>query len=89
MHILSAIPIAVDRTRLSVTMYFAPPDSAGARLNQEYVSTFVRDVIAEDFGMLKHLQQGMLSGAKGSISFHTNELLCRHLADMTDKFVRG
>lgn len=82
-----ALPIAVDRTRWSTTAFFPRAESAGQRIAQEYSAALLRDISAEDVGILASLQQGMRSGAKTEIHFQATEVLCRHLAVQVEQYI--
>jgi phenylpropionate dioxygenase-like ring-hydroxylating dioxygenase large terminal subunit len=74
-----SLPLAVDETRWRTTAFFPPAKSVGQRLAQEYSAVLLRDISAEDVGILSSLQKGMKSGAHKHLQFQATEVLCRHL----------
>jgi phenylpropionate dioxygenase-like ring-hydroxylating dioxygenase large terminal subunit len=82
------VPISVDRTRWTSTIYFAPAENAAQRVAREYTSAYNRDIVAEDAYLMQTIQSGMRSGAKRVMHYSTSEVLCRHLYDEVDKRVR-
>ncbi len=83
------MPLSVDSTKWTTCVYFPPAQTAGQRLSQEYSVAAYRDTAVEDVAILSTQQQAMRSGAKQVFHFQDNEVLCRHLANSVDRYVRG
>jgi phenylpropionate dioxygenase-like ring-hydroxylating dioxygenase large terminal subunit len=83
------MPLAVDRTRWQLRIYLPKAQSAGQRFSQEYNLAAFRDTDAEDFMLLRTLQQSMASGAVDKVHFQVNEALCRHSYNTIVSHVHG
>ena len=82
------VPISAGRTHWSTTAFFPAAKNAGQRMSQEYSSVLLRDITAEDLGILGSLQKNMLSGARKEIQFQAIEVLCRHMVNGLEKYIR-
>ncbi|MET0984187.1 MAG: aromatic ring-hydroxylating dioxygenase subunit alpha [Steroidobacteraceae bacterium] len=82
------VPVAVDRTIWTTTLYYPPAQTAAQRVAQEYASAYNRDIVAEDVSLMQTLQSGMMSGATKSLRFSKIEALCRHLHHNVEQRVR-
>ena len=73
-------PVAVNRTR-GVIRFYWPNRAADAstRFAREFSVASVRDVHAEDRGVIEAGQGGLGAGALDVIHFQDHEMLCRHL----------
>jgi phenylpropionate dioxygenase-like ring-hydroxylating dioxygenase large terminal subunit len=73
-------PLSHNRTRGWIRLYWiGDDDSASKRFAREYVLGMIRDVHAEDRGVIQRGQIGLQSGALRHIHFQQHEVLCRHL----------
>ncbi|MDE2597269.1 MAG: aromatic ring-hydroxylating dioxygenase subunit alpha [Sphingomonadales bacterium] len=73
-------PLSHDRTRGWIRMYWIGEDTSASQcFAREYVLGMIRDVHAEDRGVIQRGQIGLQSGALEHIHFQTHEVLCRHL----------
>ena len=73
-------PLSHNRTRGWIRQYgIGDDDSASQRFAREYVLGMIRDVHAEDRGVIQRGQIGLQSGALQHIHFQQHEVLCRHL----------
>lgn len=89
LSIHETVPIAVDRTLWTTTLYYPPAQTAAQRVAQEYASAYNRDIVAEDVALMQTLQSGMLSGATRELKFSKAEALCRHLHHNVEQRVRA
>lgn len=73
-------PVSAEKTRGSIRFYW-PNKAADAstRFAREYAVAVVRDVHAEDRGVIEAGQKGLSGGAIDTIHFQPHEVLCRHL----------
>lgn len=83
-------PISATRSRGVIRIYWVgADDSANRRFTREAVMALVRDVHAEDIGVIRRGQQGLNSGALKHMNFQAMEALCRHLFNEVDARVRA
>jgi len=83
-------PLAVDRTRGVIRLYWSGEDkSASQRFAREYMTVSARDLHAEDRAVIVAGQRGLSSGALEYIHFQTQEVLCRHLYRTVDAMVQA
>jgi phenylpropionate dioxygenase-like ring-hydroxylating dioxygenase large terminal subunit len=74
------MPLSVTRSRGTIRIYWAGEDGcASRRFAREYVMAVLRDIHAEDRGIIKAGQRGLSSGVLKHIHFQPHESLCRHL----------
>ncbi len=73
-------PLTAGKTR-GVIRYYWPSkaDSASTRFAREYAMAVVRDIHAEDRGVVEAGQKGLGRGVLEHIHFQEHEVLCRHL----------
>ena len=71
-------PLAVDRTRWEVRLYFPRAENAGQQFSLEYNKVLFRDVLLEDASTSEKIQSVLASGAKTHFILHDEELLIRH-----------
>lgn len=72
-------PIGPSRSRGVIRMYWkGADDNASRRYAREYIMAQLRDVHAEDRGVIEAGQRGLESGALEHIHFQSQEALCRH-----------
>jgi hypothetical protein len=71
-------PLAVDRTRWEVRLYFPRAENAGQQFSLEYNKVLFRDVLLEDASTSEKIQSVLASGAKTHFVLHDQELLIRH-----------
>jgi phenylpropionate dioxygenase-like ring-hydroxylating dioxygenase large terminal subunit len=84
------MPIGATRSRGVFRVYWIGEDSsASERFAREHLMALVRDVHAEDRGVIEAGQRGLSSGALSHIHFQTQEVLCRHLYNQVDAAVRA
>ncbi len=73
-------PVSVNKTRGVIRFYWPNPAAdASTRFAREFNMASVRDVHAEDRGVIEAGQGGLGSGAVDVIHFQEHEMLCRHL----------
>ncbi len=84
------MPIAANRTRSTIRLYWkGDDDSAAKRFGREYSTALAMDIHSEDRDMIERGQQGLESGAISHIHFQAQEVLCRHLFNEIDKRVEA
>jgi phenylpropionate dioxygenase-like ring-hydroxylating dioxygenase large terminal subunit len=84
------MPLTVNRSRGVIRIYWNGADrSASQRFAREFVMGTLRDVHAEDRGIITAGQRGLDSGALATINFQTHEVLCRHLYKSVDVLVEA
>jgi phenylpropionate dioxygenase-like ring-hydroxylating dioxygenase large terminal subunit len=75
----SIMPLAVNKTRGIVRLYWTGEEScASERFAREFLTAMMRDIHAEDFGVISAGQKGLSSGVLKTINFQVHEVLCRH-----------
>jgi len=82
-------PIDAHTTRWEATMYFPPPDNAGALISQNQSIALLRDAFREDIATSEGSQAGLMSGSLKEINFADSEVTCRHLYEVVDQMVNG
>ena len=80
-------PLAVDRTRWDINLYFPRAENAAHRLQQEYMKCFARDVLHEDALAHEQIHYGLASRAKTQLHFQDDEAQIRYFHEVLDKFV--
>jgi phenylpropionate dioxygenase-like ring-hydroxylating dioxygenase large terminal subunit len=90
-HFLHTVfPIAADKSRGVIRIYCIGDDeTAGVRYGREFAMATLRDVHAEDRGVIEAGQRGLASGALEHIHFQEKEVLCRHLFLTVDARVQA
>lgn len=84
------MPISAGRSRGVIRLYWiGDDDSASKRFAREYSMATVRDIHAEDRGVIEAGQRGLMSGALEHIHFQSQEVLCRHFFHSVDSMVRN
>ncbi len=74
------MPITPQKTRGTIRIYWKGEDGcASQRFAREYMMGMLRDVHAEDRGVITASSAGMKRGAVEHIHFQPHEILCRHL----------
>jgi len=82
------MPISATRSRGVVRLYWhGEDDSASRRFAREYAMATARDIHAEDRAVIEAGQKGLSSGALEHIHFQSQEVLCRHLFNVTNDTV--
>ncbi|MFM5907670.1 MAG: aromatic ring-hydroxylating oxygenase subunit alpha [Novosphingobium sp.] len=83
-------PVSVNRTRGVIRFYWPSraPD-ASTRFAREFNLFAVRDVHAEDRGVIEAGQGGLGSGVLDVIHFQEHEMLCRHLNEQVRQRVEA
>lgn len=80
-------PLAVDRTRWEVRMYFPQATTLAQRFSQEYNKIFFRDTLMEDVSTVERTQVMLVSGAKKEIVLQDNELLIRYHHRVSEEYL--
>lgn len=81
-------PLAVDRTRYEIRIYFPEPDNAAERWVQEYQKIFLRDILLEDCKVAEQNYAGIASGVKPFCYFQQYEFALVHTLDIIDRRIR-
>lgn len=77
-------PVAPGKTYWEAAYHFAPPSSLRAVFATQYSLALNRDTLMEDNLALVQQQEVMESGAKKIVQFGSNELVCKHLAAVSE-----
>jgi phenylpropionate dioxygenase-like ring-hydroxylating dioxygenase large terminal subunit len=80
-------PLAVDRTRWDIKLYFPPAEHAAHRLSQEYMKCLARDVLHEDALAHEALHSGLASKAKTQLFFQDDEIQLRYFHKVLEDYV--
>src|SRR5262245_51883058 len=80
-------PLAVDRTRWDIKLYFPPAEHAAHRLSQEYMKCLARDVLHEDALAHEAIHSGLASQAKTQLFFQDEEIQLRHFHQVVEGYV--
>ncbi|HEV7989696.1 MAG TPA: aromatic ring-hydroxylating dioxygenase subunit alpha [Candidatus Binataceae bacterium] len=82
-------PLAMDRTRWEIRVYFRPPQNAGQLLAREYMKNKLRDALLEDACTHEKIQSMLKSGAKKFFMMQDDEAQIRFFHKMVDEHVRA
>jgi phenylpropionate dioxygenase-like ring-hydroxylating dioxygenase large terminal subunit len=80
-------PLAVDRTRWDIKLYFPPAAHAAHRLSQDYMKCLARDVLHEDALAHEAIHCGLASKAKTQLFFQDDEIQLRHFHKVVEDYV--
>ena len=84
------MPIAADRTRSVIRLYWiGEDDCASRRFAREFSLATALDIHSEDRAVIEAGHRGLASGALSHIHFQSQEALCRHLFLEVDKRVQA
>ena len=83
------IPIAADKSQLTVKFYAQGEISWSQRIGWERPIIFYREAVLEDLTVMEATQKGLSSGAIKEIYFSDGEIGARHLIHAVDSVVRG
>ncbi len=81
-------PLAVDRTRFEMKIYFQEPENAAQRWVQEYQKVLLRDVLLEDCKLVEKNHAGIASGVKPWYYVQKNEMAIVHSLEVIDRKIR-
>lgn len=83
------MPVAADRTRSVVRLYWiGEDDCASRRFAREFSLATALDIHSEDRAVIEAGHRGLASGALRHIHFQSQEVLCRHLFNEVDRRVQ-
>jgi phenylpropionate dioxygenase-like ring-hydroxylating dioxygenase large terminal subunit len=83
-------PLSATRSRGVIRLYWiGEDDSATRRFAREYAMATALDIHSEDRAVIEAGQRGLSSGALEHIHFQAQEVLCRHLFNAVDGYVRA
>jgi phenylpropionate dioxygenase-like ring-hydroxylating dioxygenase large terminal subunit len=83
-------PLAVDRTRGAIRIYWTGEAESASRLfTREFNLAALRDIHTEDRAVIEAGQRGLSSGAIPEIHFQDHEMLCRHLHEQVQERVEA
>lgn len=80
-------PIAHDKTHYEMTLYMPPAKTAGEWLLHERNTSFLRDVIREDWNNMEMIQSNVDSGAKLKVNLGDQEIAVRHAYHVLDRVI--
>ncbi|MCY4426053.1 MAG: aromatic ring-hydroxylating dioxygenase subunit alpha [Halieaceae bacterium] len=84
------MPIAADRTRSVIRLYWiGEDDCASRRFAREFSLATAQDIHSEDRAVIEAGHRGLASGALSHIHFQSQEVLCRHLFNEVDSRVQA
>lgn len=82
-------PLAYDRVRWEINIYFPPISSASERFSREHSKVELRDSILEDLATLERTQASLKSGVLRNFVLQDNEMCIRHAHRVVDQLVRS
>jgi phenylpropionate dioxygenase-like ring-hydroxylating dioxygenase large terminal subunit len=90
-HFLHTVfPLGPEKSRGVIRIYWIGEDeTASVRYAREFSMAMIRDIHAEDVGVVQAGQRGISSGALEHIHFQEKEILCRHLAKVAEEMVEA
>jgi len=80
-------PLAVDRTKWDLNIYFPPTEHAAHRLSQEYMKCLLRDILQEDAIAHEAIHSGLASKAKTQLFFQDDEIQIRYFHKVLENHV--
>lgn len=81
-------PLAPDRTRYEIRIYFPEPENAAERWVQEYQKVLLRDILLEDCNVAEQNHAGIASGVKSKFYFQQHELALVHTLEMIERRIQ-
>lgn len=81
-------PMAVDRTRFEIKIYFPEPENAAERWVQEYQKVLLRDILLEDCKVVEKNHEGIASGVRPYCYVQQHEMAIVHNLEVIDRKIR-
>lgn len=83
-----AYPLACDKTRWEVEMYFEPVRTARQAFAQQFQLCLSRDTFVEDGATIDYTQESLNAGALKFFHFQDNEAFPRHSYNVVREFIQ-